>query len=235
MSRTRRLDVPGEHLERIKEVRAIILQPYRVLAILQQVLLGLFLYTHLNEPVFDARLMWLVAFFCEFWLALAWLLEQMPKQFPIERETYPDKLTKSCKFSGGESDMPALDVFITTADLGAEEYLPMANSILSALAMEYPASKLCCYVSDENASRLSCEVLVEVSEFAKEWVPFCRKHGIQQPAPEVHLSRSLDMLKGQVNKFFIADRREVKVSTCFVSVLNYSVAVHQCRKVPECY
>ena len=228
MLTTCRLDIPGEHLERSKEVQAIILQPYRVFLYFQLLLLGLFLHAHLTEPIFDAQLMWLLALFGEFWLALAWFLEQMPKLFPVERNTFPEKLTSSCKYAGEESRMPALDCLITTADLATEDYLPMANSILSARAMEYPASKLSCYVSDENASRLSCEVLVEVSEFAKEWVPFCKKHSIQQLAPEVHLSQSLDSLKGQVDQNFIADRREVKVNSCFDSAVVKCVTMHHC-------
>ena len=109
MLTTCRLDVPREHLERTKEIRAIILQPYRVFLYFQTLLLGLFLHAHLTEPIFDAQLLWLLALFCEFWLALAWFLEQMPKLFPVERDTFPDKLTSSCKYAGEDASFGLLD------------------------------------------------------------------------------------------------------------------------------
>ena len=36
--------------------------------------------------------MWLVSVICEVWFALSWLLDQFPKWYPINRETYLDRL-----------------------------------------------------------------------------------------------------------------------------------------------
>jgi len=36
--------------------------------------------------------LWLVSVICEVWFALSWLLDQFPKWYPINRETYLDRL-----------------------------------------------------------------------------------------------------------------------------------------------
>ncbi|KAJ9686468.1 hypothetical protein PVL29_015392 [Vitis rotundifolia] len=50
------------------------------------------------------------------------------------------------------------------------------NTVLSLLAVDYPANKLSCYVSDDGASPLTYFALLEGSKFAKLWVPFCKKY-----------------------------------------------------------
>ncbi|GAB4859448.1 hypothetical protein Ancab_010914 [Ancistrocladus abbreviatus] len=57
------------------------------------------------------------------------------------------------------------------------------NTVLSLLAVDYPADKLACYVSDDGCSPLTFFSLVEASKFAKLWVPFCKKYGIPIRAP----------------------------------------------------
>ena len=76
-----------------------------------------------------------------------------------------------------------MDMFVTTADPVLEPPIITVNSVLSLLAVDYPANKLACYVSDDGCSPLTFYALVEAAKFAKLWVPFCKKFNIAVRAP----------------------------------------------------
>lgn len=132
------------------------------------------------------RLPYLLAFLCESWFAFVWLLNVNIKWSPILRRTHPDRILKRCE------DLPAVDMFVTTADPVLEPPIVTVNTVLSLLAAEYPARKLACYVSDDSCSPVTYYALVEASEFAKSWVPFCRKYRASVRAPFVYFSREPD-------------------------------------------
>jgi cellulose synthase/poly-beta-1,6-N-acetylglucosamine synthase-like glycosyltransferase len=81
-------------------------------------------------------------------------------------------------------------MFVTTADPKLEPPVVTVNTVLSLLALDYPAGKLSCYVSDDGCSAVTCYALREAAEFAKLWVPFCKKHGVKVRAPFVYFSAS---------------------------------------------
>ncbi|MQL76730.1 hypothetical protein Taro_009128 [Colocasia esculenta] len=126
---------------------------------------------------------WLLALLCEAWFTFVWLLNVNAKWNPVIRRTHPAHISKRCE------DLPAVDMFVTTADPVLEPPIVTVNTVLSLLAIEYPAHKLACYVSDDACSPLTYHALVEASEFAKSWVPFCRKNGVGVRAPCVYFSR----------------------------------------------
>ncbi|KAH9718126.1 cellulose synthase-like protein B4 [Citrus sinensis] len=66
------------------------------------------------------------------------------------------------------------------------------NTVLSLLAVDYPAHRLACYVSDDGCSPLNFYSLVEASKFAKLWVPFCKKYNIGVRAPFRYFLRESD-------------------------------------------
>ncbi|GLT35370.1 hypothetical protein SLA2020_098300 [Shorea laevis] len=74
-------------------------------------------------------------------------------------------------------------MFVTTADAELEPPIITVNTVLSLLAVDYPANKLTCYVSDDGCSPLTFYSLLQASRFAKHWVPFCKKYKIQVRAP----------------------------------------------------
>ena len=86
------------------------------------------------------------------------------------------------------TEFPSVDMFVTTADSVLEPPIITVNTVLSLLAVDYPAHKLACYVSDDGCSPLTFYSLVEASKFAKLWVPFCKKHNIQIRAPFKYFS-----------------------------------------------
>lgn len=96
-------------------------------------------------------------------------------------------------------ELPPVDMFVTTADPELEPPILTVNTVISLLAVDYPAGKLACYVSDDGCSPVIYYSLVEASKFARLWVPFCKKHDIQDRAPfryfsseEVPLDNSLE-------------------------------------------
>ncbi|XP_061375276.1 cellulose synthase-like protein B4 isoform X2 [Gastrolobium bilobum] len=120
---------------------------------------------------------WFVAFLCESWFTFTWVLTISTKWTPAHTKTYLDRLLLRVH------ELPPVDLFVTTADPVLESPIITVNTVLSLLALDYPANKLACYVSDDSCSPLIFYALLEASEFAKLWVPFCKKHNIQVRAP----------------------------------------------------
>lgn len=71
--------------------------------------------------------------------------------------------------------------------------------------------KVACYVSDDGAAMLTFEALSETSEFARKWVPFCKKFSIEPRAPEWYFAQKVDYLRDKVDVIFIRERRAIKV------------------------
>lgn len=69
------------------------INPYRIIIILRLVILGFFFHYRILHPVNDAYALWLTSVICEIWFAVSWILDQFPKWYPIERETYLDRLS----------------------------------------------------------------------------------------------------------------------------------------------
>ncbi|KAK1310671.1 Cellulose synthase A catalytic subunit 6 [UDP-forming] [Acorus calamus] len=76
---------------------------------------------------------------------------------------------------GKPFELASIDIFVSTVDPLKEPPLITANTVLSILAVDYPFDKLTCYVSDDGAAMLTFEALSQTSEFAKKWVPFCKR------------------------------------------------------------
>jgi len=110
----------------------------------------------------------------------------------------------------GKSDLPGIDVFVSTADAEKEPPLVTANTILSILAADYPVEKLSCYVSDDGGALLTFEAMAEAASFASNWVPFCRKHDIEPRNPESYFNLKIDPYKNKVKPDFVKDRRKLK-------------------------
>lgn len=119
----------------------------------------------------------------------------------------------SCRYDreGEPSQLAAVDIFVSTVDPLKEPPIVTANTVLSILAVDYPVDKVSCYVSDDGAAMLTFEALAETSEFARKWVPFCKKYEIEPRAPEWYFSKKIDYLKDKVQASFVKDRRAMKV------------------------
>ncbi|KAG6554205.1 hypothetical protein Mapa_004121 [Marchantia paleacea] len=202
-------------LTRKLNIAAGVISPYRFLALLRLVVLGFFLAWRIQNPNRDAMWLWGMSVVCEIWFAFSWILDQLPKLNPVNRVTDLSVLKErfekvTADNPLGRSDLPGMDVFVSTADPEKEPPLVTANTVFSILAAEYPVEKLSCYLSDDGGALLSFEALAEAASFARVWVPFCRKHAIEPRNPESYFLTRGDPTKGKVRLDFVKDRRRVK-------------------------
>ncbi|XP_052198596.1 cellulose synthase-like protein D3 [Diospyros lotus] len=209
------MNKPWRPLTRKLIISAAVISPYRLLIFVRLVVLGLFLAWRVNHPNNDAIWLWGMSVVCEIWFAFSWILDQLPKLCPVNRATDLNVLRDKFEMPSpnnptGKSDLPGVDIFVSTADPEKEPPLVTANTILSILAADYPVEKLSCYVSDDGGALLTFEAMAEAASFANTWVPFCRKHNIEPRNPESYFNLKKDPYKNKVKTDFVKDRRRVK-------------------------
>ncbi|CAO2820975.1 unnamed protein product [Amaranthus hypochondriacus] len=208
-------DKPFKPLSRVIPIPSGIISPYRLLILIRLVFLCLFLVWRVQHPNEDAVWLWLISIICEIWFAISWLLDIIPKLCPINRSTDLNALKEKFESQSplnptGRSDLPGVDLFVSTADPEKEPPLVTANTILSILAVDYPVEKLACYVSDDGGALLTFEAMAEAASFAELWVPFCRKHDIEPRNPETYFALKGDPTKNKLQPDFVKDRRKIK-------------------------
>uniref|UniRef100_A0A0E0KQQ9 Cellulose synthase-like protein H1 n=1 Tax=Oryza punctata TaxID=4537 RepID=A0A0E0KQQ9_ORYPU len=108
-------------------------------------------------------------------------------------------------------ELPAVDMFVTTADPVLEPPVVTVNTVLSLLAVDYPGAgeKLACYVSDDGCSPVTYYALREAAGFARMWVPFCRRHGVAVRAPFRYFASTPDEYDKLVHRIEDADETTV--------------------------
>ncbi|XP_068658841.1 cellulose synthase-like protein H1 isoform X1 [Aristolochia californica] len=159
----------------------------------------LYRYVHLGSNGYT----WLLAFRCELWFAFMWLLNMNINWSPVVYKTHPERLL------GRVSELPPVDMFVTTADAALEPPIITIDTVLSLLAVDYPANKLACYVSDDGGSPVTFYSLLQAAEFAKQWIPFCKKYKVEVRAPSVYFSRHSQPPRG-CSTDFSGEWREMK-------------------------
>lgn len=87
-----------------------------------------------------------------------------------------------------EGELPGVDIFVCTADPDMEPPAMVISTVLSVMAYDYPPEKLSVYLSDDAGSELTYYALVEASQFAKHWIPFCKKFNIQPRSPAAYFA-----------------------------------------------
>ncbi|WCJ23966.1 cellulose synthase like E1 [Euphorbia peplus] len=95
---------------------------------------------------------------------------------PVSREVFPERLPENSK-------LPAIDVFICTADHKKEPPFEVMNTVFSAMALDYPPEKLVVYVSDDAGSSLMLTGMRLAYDFGRSWVPFCTRFGVSNRCP----------------------------------------------------
>ncbi|KAK3011314.1 hypothetical protein RJ639_012392 [Escallonia herrerae] len=191
-------------------VASSLINPYRIVIVLRLIILGFFFHFRILTPAYDAFPLWLISVICEIWFGFSWILDQFPKWFPINRETYLDRLSLRFEHEGEPNGLSPVDVFVSSVDPLKEPPIITANTVLSILSVDYPVEKISCYVSDDGASMLLFDTLSETAEFARRWVPFCKEYSIEPRAPEFYFSEKIDYLKDKVQPTFVKDRRAMK-------------------------
>ncbi|KAF3972584.1 hypothetical protein ACB098_02G079000 [Castanea mollissima] len=145
----------------------------------------------------------LLVFASELLLSFIWLLDQAFRWRPVTRTVFPERLPEDDK-------LPAIDVFICTTDPDKEPTVEVMNTVLSAMALDYPPKKLHVYLSDDGGSPINLYGMKEVYSFARWWLPFCRKHRIKTRSPETYFSGSKDDDEGSESSEFMFERRKIQ-------------------------
>ncbi|XP_059628421.1 cellulose synthase-like protein H1 isoform X2 [Cornus florida] len=169
--------------ERIRRKNTI---PRAVELLILFLLISLLVYRLLNRE--NHGVSWHMAFFCELHFTSVWILTVTIKWNQVDFITHPERLLQWAP------ELPPVDMFVTTADAALEPPIITVNTVLSLLALDYPADKLACYVSDDGASPITFYALIEASKFAKLWVPFCKKYKVQIRAPFRYFSKKIQSL-----------------------------------------
>ncbi|XP_038876182.1 cellulose synthase-like protein G1 isoform X2 [Benincasa hispida] len=149
------------------------------------------------------HLLWSLLTLAELLFAFVWLLAQSFRWRPVSRSVSPENLP-------GEAELPGVDVFICTADPAKEPTVEVMNTVLSCLALDYPAEKLAVYLSDDGGSPATYFGVKEAGWFAKTWVPFCSEYGINSICPEVYFSSLADEDRIFRDPKFVAQEKEIK-------------------------
>lgn len=89
--------------------------------------------------------------------------------------------------------LPAVDVFVCTADPVLEPPCLVIGTVLSLMSYNYPSDKISVYLSDDGGSELTFYALFEASKFARYWIPFSKKHNVEPRSPEVYFSHKIAM------------------------------------------
>ncbi|KAL3506068.1 hypothetical protein ACH5RR_031450 [Cinchona calisaya] len=136
---------------------------------------------HGDVPTFS----WGLITFSELIFTFVWILTQSFRWRPVARSVNLKNLPK-------DKMLPGVDVFICTADPKKEPVIEVMNTVLSAMALDYPPEKLAVYLSDDGGAALTLYAMKEACSFASSWLPFCRKYGIKTRSPEAYFSSSND-------------------------------------------
>ncbi|KAL0414374.1 UNVERIFIED_CONTAM: Cellulose synthase-like protein G1 [Sesamum radiatum] len=123
----------------------------------------------------------LLVFISELLFTFLWVLHQAYRWRPVTRTVYPDRLP-------GDDKFPPIDVFICTADPSKEPPLGVMNTVISAMALDYPPDKLAVYLSDDGGSYVTLHAVREAWSFSKWWLPFCRKYELKTRCPGAYFS-----------------------------------------------
>ncbi|KAK4854815.1 hypothetical protein QYF36_001625 [Acer negundo] len=209
------MDKPWKPLTRKVKISPGVLSPYRLLIVIRLVIMAFFLSWRIRNPNPDAMWLWGISIVCEVWFAFSWVLDILPKLNPINRATdlaaLRDKFeSPSPSNPNGRSDLPGVDVFVSTADPEKEPPLVTGNTMLSIMAADYPVEKLSVYISDDGGAILTFEAMAEAVRFAEVWVPFCRKHNIEPRNPDSYFQLKTDPTKNKKRPDFVKDRRWIK-------------------------
>ncbi|KAK3414883.1 hypothetical protein EUGRSUZ_H00188, partial [Eucalyptus grandis] len=148
----------------------------------------------------------LTIFLAELGLSFLWLLSQAFRWWPMRRTAFPDRLPE-------DEELPPIDVFVCTADPDKEPTVDVMNTVVSAIALDYPPEKLHVYLSDDGGSPLTLQGMREAYDFARWWLPFCKRFGIKTRCPKAYFKEEEEDGEGNgmsSENEFGSERKKVK-------------------------
>ncbi|KAF2286223.1 hypothetical protein GH714_011890 [Hevea brasiliensis] len=115
----------------------------------------------------DGRWVWIGLLGAELWFGLYWLLTQALRWNQVYRWTFKDRL-----YHRFHRRAPIMVI----------------NTVFSVMAYDYPAKKLSVYLSDDGGSNLTFYALLEASNFARYWIPYCKKFKVEPRSPAAYFA-----------------------------------------------
>jgi len=159
------------------------------IAVYTAALLGL-LYYHTKTLIFNSHdttssfILSLLIFIADVALGFTWACTQGFLTRPIRRREFIQNLREVVK----ERELPAVDIFICTADPHKEPPMGTVNTALSVMAYDYPPEKVSVYVSDDGGAQATLFAFMEAAKFARHWLPFCRDNQLVARCPQAYFS-----------------------------------------------
>ncbi|KAI4306230.1 hypothetical protein L6164_029522 [Bauhinia variegata] len=141
----------------------------------------IWVYRFNHLPKDGGRWVWFGLLAAELWFGLYYLLTQALRWNLVFREPFPDRLSQRY-----EGRLPKVDIFVCTADPEIEPPTMVVNTVLSMMAYDYPTKKLTVYLSDDAASEVTFYAILLVSDFAKHWLPFCKRFKVEPTSPAAY-------------------------------------------------
>ncbi|XP_002264299.1 cellulose synthase-like protein G3 [Vitis vinifera] len=200
----------------------------RVFAVVYLCVILALLYHHFIALLHSTSILSLLILLADAVLAFMWVTSLAFRMCPTERQVFIEHLEHYAK----ESEYPALDVFICTADPFKEPPIDVVNTALSVMAYDYPIEKLSVYVSDDGGSQLTLFAFMEAARFATHWLPYCKINKIVERCPEAYFASNpswfpeTDQIKsmyermrdrvenvvkrGSISNDYIPDQREIE-------------------------
>lgn len=158
---------------------------------------------------------WLLVFTSEIILSFIWFLGQAYRWRPVSRFVFPERLPEDDK-------LPAVDVFICTADPIKEPTLEVMNTVLSSMALDYPQEKIHVYLSDDGCSPMTLYGVRKAWEFARWWLPFCRRYKIKNRCPKAYFSAlESDDNDFARSSFYMEDKQKIKVEYDMIVFIEF--------------
>ncbi|MED6173214.1 hypothetical protein PIB30_057149 [Stylosanthes scabra] len=125
---------------------------------------------------------WIFITVAELILSVLWFFNQSYRWRPVSRSVMTEKLPD-------DANLPGLDIFVCTLDPEKEPTVAVMDTVISAIAMDYPSNKLAVYLSDDGGCPVTLYGIKEACEFAKAyWLPFCNKYAIKSRCPKAFFS-----------------------------------------------
>ncbi|CAL5202371.1 unnamed protein product [Lathyrus oleraceus] len=130
---------------------------------------------------------WLGLLASELWFGFYWILTQALRWNLVFRQPFKNRLSQRY-----EHMLPAVDIFVCTADPEIEPPMMVINTVLSVMAYDYPTEKLSVYLSDDAGSDVTFYAMLEASQFAKHWLPFCKRFKVEPRSPNAYFNTIID-------------------------------------------
>ncbi|CAA2954351.1 cellulose synthase G3 [Olea europaea subsp. europaea] len=198
----RKMEGPPLHTCEIQKPRAIL---SRVHMFFHAIAISALLYYRISNLLHGSVpfVSWMFITISEMIFTFIWVLTQAFRWLPVVRTVVRENLPRDEK-------LPGVDVFVCTADPTKEPVVEVMNTVLSAMALDYPAEKLAVYLSDDGGAAVTLYAIKEAYEFARSWIPFCRKYEIKTRCPEAYFSWLGDAERLLWSQEFKAEEQNIK-------------------------